>query len=86
MIDTGHLCYLKFVVMGILNDKRMIVDDLESRTDMTEKLFCFLNLSLRSNQELSLNKGPSLKICDRLYIYAMHHILLSFVTCFQPTA
>ena len=43
MIDTGHLCYLKFVVMGILNDKRMIVDDLESRTDMTEKLFCFLN-------------------------------------------
>ena len=62
MIDTGHLCYLKFVVMGILNDKWMIVDDLESRTDMTENLFCFLNLSLRSNQELSLKKGLSFPI------------------------
>jgi len=47
--------------MGILSDKWMIVDDLESRTDMTENLFCFLNLSLRSNQELSLKKGPSLE-------------------------
>ena len=35
----------------------MIVDDLENRTDMTDNLFCFLNLSLRSNQE-SLKKGP----------------------------
>ena len=51
---------LCFLVMGILNDKWMIVDDLESRKDMTEYLFCFLNLSLSSNQELSLKKGPSL--------------------------
>ena len=63
MIDTGHLCYLKFVVMGILNDKRMIVDDLESRTDMTENLVCLINLSLHSNQELSLKKDPSLLLC-----------------------
>jgi len=52
---------LKKLEMGILSDKWMIVDDLESRTDMTENLFCFLNLSLRSNQELSLKKGPSLE-------------------------
>ena len=60
-----HLCkafglQLLTLVIGNLNYKWMIVDVLESRTDMTENHFCFLNLSLRSNQELSLKKGPSM--------------------------
>ena len=55
--------------MGILNNKWMIVDDLECRTDMTENLLCFLNLSLRSNQELTLKKGLSL-VKSKFYIYS----------------
>ena len=61
-----HLCkafglQLLILVIGNLKDKWMIVDDLESRTDMTENLFCSLKLFLRSNQQLSLKKGPSLQ-------------------------